>query len=68
MMRTTLITRQSLHQGTEALVIYRSDRAYYVVHEFAPGRYASLPDAQFWTYDAAHSRLQHEWHRRHADA
>jgi hypothetical protein len=68
MRRTTMITRQSLHQGTAALLIYESVQAYYVVHEDAQGHCTALPEAQFWTYEAAHSRLQQEQRVRERNA
>jgi hypothetical protein len=68
MMRTTPITRVRLQAGTGTLVLYQSARAWYVVYEDAQGHTTPLRGAQYWTYDAAHSRLQHEWQRRQADA
>jgi hypothetical protein len=63
-MRTMVITRQSICQGTEALVIYRSARAYYVAHVDAQGHATPLSHAQCWTYTSAQERLQQEMRAR----
>ena len=59
-MRTTIITRQTLHHGAEHLAIVRSDRAYYVIHIDAAQHCTALADAQFWSYEAAYTRLRQE--------
>jgi hypothetical protein len=66
-MHTTALTHLSLRDGT-GLVIYESALAWYVVHEDAHQHYTAVPDARYDTYDAAHSRMQHERERRQAEA
>ena len=63
-MRTTIITRQTIHHGAEQVAIVRRDRAYHVVHIDTAQHCTAVPDACFWTYEAAHTRLQQEVARR----
>lgn len=65
-MRTTIITRQTLHQGTEQLAIVRSRVAYYLIHIDAAQHCTPLPQGQYWSYTEAHDRLQQEFQERRA--
>jgi hypothetical protein len=59
-MALTIITRQTIHEGTAQLVIYRKKSAYQVALIHPSQRLEPLTDALFWTYTAAHERLQAE--------
>jgi hypothetical protein len=59
-----IITRQTLREGTEQLVIVRHASAYHVCHIDADQRLTLLPDATFWTYSSAHTRLEQEYQHR----
>lgn len=60
-MRTQILTRQTIHEGTEALAIVQSPVAYYVIHINDRQQCEALPAGQYWSYDAAHDRLQQEF-------
>jgi len=63
-MATTIITTQTLPQGTERLVLYRHEGAYWLAHVDRRQTWTVLPDAQFWTYAAAQERLSQEMQER----
>lgn len=61
--RTVPITRQSIKQGTEALIIFRSGVAHYVVHVDAQQQTTPVAaPSRFDDYAGAHDRLQQEFH------
>ena len=59
-----LVTQRDAWGNT--LCVYRHDRAYQVGTVSSHGRPVPLAQAQFWTYEAALTRLQEETRQRQA--
>lgn len=66
-MALMIITQQTIREATASLIIYRKANAYQVAFLHPGQRIELLKDAQFWTYDAAHERMQQEVRGRTTD-
>lgn len=62
--RTRILTRQTLHQGTEELLIAHSAGGFHVIHVDAKQQCTALPQGRYGDYGAAHDRLQQEYQER----